>query len=268
MKKSLFWCYSQLKFQQTKILVAQTKKNEIIYITKEGNIKRKSNQKIINGQDNTEIKKRLDNGLLIGTNRTLEKLENSIIQFRISTLCNEDGQKQGLWYDIIKNYWEKAKILEIGKYINDKRIGFWRYQNQHQDIGGGFYDNQGLEIGLQLDLSSNYFEQLFIMEYYYQLVRVKLPIQGNITNKKLGKWKINFNNSITGGGQYNRIGQKNGNWIDLFDNFYTESQIIFKGNYLNGKKWAKWDIYFRDKSDTPIQLKYGCGIYEILERYF
>ncbi|CAD8086050.1 unnamed protein product [Paramecium primaurelia] len=64
-------------------------------------------------------------------------------------------------------------------------------------------------------------------------------------NKRQGYWKYYYENQEIGGGQYNQQGERNGKWIEASDGFGQFSQIVYIGEYKNGKKISIWDILYR-----------------------
>ncbi|CAD8203039.1 unnamed protein product [Paramecium octaurelia] len=166
---------------------------------------------------------------------------------------NNFGEKQGQWKDLITNYWSLAQVYEVGKYQKGLRQGKWMFLYKDQEIGCGVYNLQGEKNGKWLELSNAFCENSkvsYIGEYY--------------NGKKIGRWDIYFkyqgkNNKI-GGGEYDqaRKQRKIGQWIDISDGFFEDSQITFHGDYKNGKKFGKWDIMFTWNG----QNKIGGGLYD------
>ncbi|CAD8128417.1 unnamed protein product [Paramecium sonneborni] len=74
---------------------------------------------------------------------------------------------------------------------------------------------------------------------------------------------------ISGGGIYldiqgiscNISSIKIGNWVELSDSFQDLSQITYNGQYLNGLKIGRWDIFYRKNNNKPFQLL-GGGLYD------
>ncbi|CAK79895.1 unnamed protein product (macronuclear) [Paramecium tetraurelia] len=64
-----------------------------------------------------------------------------------------------------------------------------------------------------------------------------------------------------GGGSYNFQGQKGGKWFELSDNFWNKSQLMYYGEYFNGKKVGLWDILYKSKNDNNLFKIVGCGTY-------
>ncbi|CAK71723.1 unnamed protein product (macronuclear) [Paramecium tetraurelia] len=68
---------------------------------------------------------------------------------------NENGNKQGIWKEMIINFWDQAKVYEIGEYVNGIRQGAWIYVFENKkDVkilfsfsGGGIYKENGLKNG-------------------------------------------------------------------------------------------------------------------------
>ncbi|CAD8179779.1 unnamed protein product [Paramecium pentaurelia] len=166
---------------------------------------------------------------------------------------NLKGQKEGKWFDLCQNYWDKRNIIEQGCYESDKRSGDWSINWNNQRIGGGSYDKQGEgnKIGNWIELSEDYSENFQVM-YHGEYVN----------GKKIGRWDIYYQKDRIGGGLYDETGNglKLGNWVEIMDNFKLNSQVIFSGEYKNGKKVGRWD--FKYKKDNKPFFKIGGGSYD------
>ncbi|CAD8089124.1 unnamed protein product [Paramecium sonneborni] len=148
----------------------------------------------------------------------------------------DNGLKQGLWSEFIKNYSRKAQICENGYYLNDQKQGKWNYIYKNNIIGWGLYNQLAEKQGKWIELSdgfSNYSQVTYNGEYQ--------------NGKKAGRWDILFRDQRQyrfqqiGGGLYN-AGVKVGMWIELSDGFQIYSKVTFQGIYKNGNKVGKWDI--------------------------
>ncbi|CAD8194517.1 unnamed protein product [Paramecium pentaurelia] len=150
-------------------------------------------------------------------------------------LYDENGMKNGYWIDLFENYQDVCQIVYIGQYKNGLKYGKWITQanNQYnaQEIGGGCYDNDGQKQGKWIEIHEN-------CSGYYQIILVGEYKDGI----KQGRWRTQYKETdgyfykTIGGGQYNEIGLKNGNWIEL-DNKFTEDQIIVHScEYQLGKQ--------------------------------
>ncbi|CAD8119369.1 unnamed protein product [Paramecium primaurelia] len=100
----------------------------------------------------------------------------------------------------------------------------------------------------------------------YDISYNEIIYQGYYRNGlKNGFWEIkNRRDNIEyferiGGGFYDEQGRKNGEWIDLTDNFYQN--ITYCGIYQNGQRIGKWEINHRNGIDKP-NIIYGVGQYD------
>ncbi|CAD8095970.1 unnamed protein product [Paramecium primaurelia] len=152
----------------------------------------------------------------------------------------DNGLKQGLWVQPIKNYWSQAQVYEIGEYYNDQKRGKWIYIYNDCLIGGGLYNQQAQKKGKWVDLSEEFndFSQVTYSGEYKK-------------DQKVGRWDILYRNQTTqelkliGGGLYYQgfMGIKQGRWIEQSEGFSEYSQVTYNGIYKNSKKFSKWDTY-------------------------
>ncbi|CAD8129068.1 unnamed protein product [Paramecium sonneborni] len=177
----------------------------------------------------------------------------------VAGLYSIEGKKQGLWKDIIKNFWSQAQAFEIGEYTNDQRKGIWKQIYMDKELGSGEYNNQGEKYGKWIELSEGFNQHSQVL------------YNGEYKNgKKVGRWEIFYKGKYEkkftkiGGGSYdeggsNKIGFwmkklfigggsqdegsiKIGRWVELSEEFYDDSQVTNNGEYKNGKKVGMWDI--------------------------
>ncbi|CAD8128705.1 unnamed protein product [Paramecium sonneborni] len=114
-----------------------------------------------------------------------------------------------------------------------KDYGFWNGEAQIE-VGGYFED--GVKIGLWSEIAQNYW--------------CKSQVQKKgvyINNHQRGYWKYSCNNNMIGGGQCNEQGIKVGKWVELSENFKEDSQVVYKGEYKNGKKLGIWETFQKCK---------------------
>ncbi|CAD8058032.1 unnamed protein product [Paramecium primaurelia] len=170
---------------------------------------------------------------------------------------SNNGEKQGYWIELAKNYQKQAQVLEKGEYVSGQRNGVWKFLFQYNEIGGGVYKN-GIKNGEWQELSDSFNK--------YNQVTYK----GQYKNgKKVGRWDIQYRPDVDkpfitiGGGQYDEAGDglKLGNWVEISDNFWNSSQVTYKGQYKNGKKVGRWDIQYRPDVDKPF-ITIGGGQYD------
>ncbi|CAD8058010.1 unnamed protein product [Paramecium primaurelia] len=184
--------------------------------------------------------------------------------------CN--GMKIGNWIDLDKGFYNGKQVTHQGEYKTGKKIGGWdiwyRDHNTGRDkqIGGGSYDQSGFEtkIGKWIDLDKR---------FYYD---GQITYNGEYKDgKKVGRWDIYFFNKqmqkilqkkkicVSGGGLYDERGfeTKIGKWIDLDESFSLANELTYKGEYQNGKKFGRWDIWFKDCQNERNYL-IGGGSYD------
>ncbi|CAD8058043.1 unnamed protein product [Paramecium primaurelia] len=241
------YIYNPPRKIRTKYLISQTNEKEIMYTLDGCSLKIDriiGPSKELDLMNNLEQIKHLQWIGQYGQNNV--KIGKWIIRWNGETLkdvggqYSNDGKKQGRWKELFSNYWNKAQVYEEGDYVDDQRQGTWKYVQEDRQIGGGQYNQLGEKDGKWIQSSSGYwdFSQVIDCGFYKN-------------GKKIGKWDILYRKKgkeqfqYRGGGQYDEQGSKKiGKWIELSDGFYDLSQISYKGEYYNGKKVGKWQIFF------------------------
>ncbi|CAD8156417.1 unnamed protein product [Paramecium pentaurelia] len=175
---------------------------------------------------------------------------------------DEEGDKNGKWIDINDFFSENSQVIITGEYKNGKKIGRWdilyrdNVYQQFKQIGGGSYDEacDGIKIGIWNEISDWFWANSQVI------------ITGEYKNgKKIGRWDIFYRMNVyqqfkqIGGGSYDEAGNKNEKWIDISDGFLVFKQVTYNGEYKNGKKVGKWDIWFKDCKENN---KIGGGSYD------
>ncbi|CAD8211455.1 unnamed protein product [Paramecium pentaurelia] len=165
---------------------------------------------------------------------------------------SEDGKKQGLWKEIIKNFCNHAKVFEVGEYMNGFRKAIWSYLYNDKEIGGGSYDieGNGIKIGRWIQLSDDFFQQS------------QVTYNGEFQNgKKIGRWDILFK------GLYQKKFQQILAEVDLMKkerivlrledglNYRMDLKIILKQFQMENIKMAK------KNQDEKEFKQFGCGSY-------
>ncbi|CAK61445.1 unnamed protein product (macronuclear) [Paramecium tetraurelia] len=121
---------------------------------------------------------------------------------------NLEYKKQGVWYPT----WKGLKIDAGGSYLNGLKQGNWK------------------------ELGQNYWEKAEVFQ------------QGNYqNNQKKGVWQIIRKNKQTHESTYSDHGVKIGRGFDLHDNYHEGNQVIFNGEYKQGKKIGKWNTLLKEK---------------------
>ncbi|CAD8159241.1 unnamed protein product [Paramecium pentaurelia] len=174
------------------------------------------------------------------------------------------SNKIGKWKEYSDGFNLYSQITYDGEYKKGKKVGKWdilyyKQGSQTQElIGGGMYSYQGLRNGMWIELNDGF-------QDYSQVTHNGGYKNGN----KVGRWDIFFKENRTetqqliGGGFYNEQGQRNGEWRELNDGFENNSQVIFNGEYKNGYKIGRWDIFFKEEEKKTYELIGGGLYYEV-----
>ncbi|CAD8116430.1 unnamed protein product [Paramecium primaurelia] len=184
--------------------------------------------------------------------------KNFIEQHKNFQLCgsanyDDDGT------EIFKND-EASKILQVGEFKHGKKVGRWdifywdQKKAKFEQIGGGLYDEQGSgnKIGNWIEYKTGYKNNS------------QITFNGEYNNgKKVGLWKTykkrkNFKIQ-------NQIFQLCGcsNYDENGIELYTSDKnlnIFYLGDFMNGKKIGRWDIYNRWNKKQDF-YKIGGGSY-------
>ncbi|CAD8129443.1 unnamed protein product [Paramecium sonneborni] len=179
---------------------------------------------------------------------------------------NEQGQRIGKWTELSDGFWDQLQITYKGEYRNDKKVGNWDiYYNKTfhgHDVmmmlklqnfcGGGLYDDQYQEGG---DLKIWMWIELNDWFWYLSLV----IYHGQYKNgKKVGRWDIiwkkyyedytnelmyRYNQQIQDENQEEAKSVRIGEWIELTDSFWRDSQVIYKVNIKMAKNLIDGILY-------------------------
>ncbi|CAD8182680.1 unnamed protein product [Paramecium pentaurelia] len=162
------------------------------------------------------------------------------------------GMKQGQWKELFKNYYDKAQIYEVGEYINNLRTGIWSVIYENKLIGGGLYNEQGQKSGQWIDLCD-----------YFQFY---LPQSQWMQKQRQSVFRINLNDKQKK--QFLGVKRYMTKKVERMENglsyviILEETQIIYCGEYKNGRKYGIWDILHQRYSNRPFQL-IGFGTYNV-----
>ncbi|CAD8151586.1 unnamed protein product [Paramecium pentaurelia] len=288
--------WSGTRFIRTKLLINLKNNNEIQYIH-DGSIIRRYDQ-VKDASIRPEILTNLEQIYYLqwkGEFGNNKKIGRWIATWMGNTLngvggqYTNDGKKHGKWKELVQNYQKEAQVYEEGEHDNGLRIGDWKYNYKDEIINGGIYNYKGEKDGQWTELSKKFWDKSQIIyngEYK--------------DGKKVGRWVIKYEGVEIGGGQYqdyhpqnNLFGEydyqsilqqnsqvqqlpssanikvddiansnKFGKWIELSNGFYSNSQVSCEGQYRNGKKNGRLDIWWKKNYDDKIKVQIGGGSYD------
>ncbi|CAD8055908.1 unnamed protein product [Paramecium primaurelia] len=172
----------------------------------------------------------------------------------------EGGIKFGIWIEVQDGFKWDSQVTYYGKYINGRKVGRWdiwyKENKQNLKIGGGCYEEGSNEIKL-----GNW-----VLLYDGFFSKFQVTYHGEYKDgQKVGRWDIFWNykgyNTQIGGGSYDDQGDqlKFGSWVELWDRFDCQTQVTYIGEYNNGNKVRKWDIWQKVNEEN---VKIGGGAYD------
>ncbi|CAD8121209.1 unnamed protein product [Paramecium sonneborni] len=266
------WNFRMARWVKKKIQIKLSEKNEIEFIMSESILQKtdisdifEMPQLLTNMEQIKYLKwlgKYGDDRRKIGQWRATWQRE---ILLNVGGFYDVDGQKQGLWKELIQNFWSEAQVFQIGEYWQSKKIGIWRYIYKDNIIGGGRYNEKGLKNGKWIDLSHRFWNQnqlMYVGEY--------------INDLKVGQWEIWYkkyqgNKKLIqiGGGSYIIIkgvngiasSQKIGIWVEFGNSFFNQNPVTYYGQYRYGRKVGQWDIWLKSLNIYCRDEKIGGGQY-------
>ncbi|CAD8106489.1 unnamed protein product [Paramecium sonneborni] len=193
-------------------------------------------------------------GQKIGLWQIIKNGNNEEFELIGGGLYNEQGQKNGKWEDLGQDFNQCDKVFYEGEYLNGIKIGRWNIKYREikgdEQIAGGYYNDKGQKEGQWQDLFTNFQKdsKVFFKGGYNQ------------NGERVGRWEIIFKDQKIGGGIFDRQGFKVGHWVELSDRFQDKSQIIYHGEYIQGKRFGRWDISFKKEwQEKPEWI--GGGIF-------
>ncbi|CAD8122851.1 unnamed protein product [Paramecium sonneborni] len=178
---------------------------------------------------------------------------------------NAKGQRNGKWIVLSDKFWDCDQITYHGEYKNGNKIGRWDIYLEKKIIGGGqYYQNQRNKNGIKIGrwIVPNDWQSQIIYDGIYE------------GGTKVGRWDIWYQKNyedkqLVGGGQYDEKQQdgqftesiKIGKWTELFEGFCKSNFVTYIGEYRNGKKVGRWDIFYIDSWTKNINI-IGGGLYD------
>ncbi|CAD8089899.1 unnamed protein product [Paramecium sonneborni] len=181
-----------------------------------------------------------------------------------------EEQKVGRWIEQHENFTNfidsnqyNCQLLQRGNYQYGKKIGRWDILfskdpislQKFEIIGGGIYDENAQQQGIWFELSENFgkYSQIRSLGEYWN-------------GKKYGRWNTQFRDYQATDfikmvdGEYDNEGNQKGKWIELFENYRNDIQIIYTGEYKNGIKYGLWDMKKRNYFNKQF-IYFAGGVY-------
>ncbi|CAD8211282.1 unnamed protein product [Paramecium octaurelia] len=191
-----------------------------------------------------------------------------------------DEQRSGLkiqnWIELVEGFQWKKQVTYRGQFENGRKIGRWDiyYKSQQmQQLGEDHLMKEVITSKMGFGLS--WIQDLMMQNKQLIeaiLTMVQKLVNGIFVTKIIACNMLNINKYvISGGGSYDEGGEsiKIGYWTELDKGFCDAKQVIHRGEFQNGRKIGKWDIFYKDQQMQQFyisgRLKYlfsGGGYYD------
>ena len=162
-----------------------------------------------------------------------------------SGIVDMDGDKQGNW----KYYFESGKIRAKGKFKKNRRDGKWifYYENNTKEQIGEYINGRYNKIWRwyykdgSLAREENYYRgkengDFIEFDEFGNEIVIGFYIEGN----KEGEWKYNV-------GDHTEIGKYQNNLKEgIWNYYYLNGKLYFKGNYIQGYADGKHKYYYKN----------------------
>ena len=168
---------------------------------------------------------------------------------------NKRGLKDGIW----KSFYKNGKVVLEGRYINNKRNGFFR----EYSINGKLLNTYKYDDG-ELVEDIEEFKDIKVKKTYYSNAQVKsdLTLVNGIPNGisrnynetgEIVSSKIFKNGKLLGDGIVDKKGKKQGEWIEYYISHFINPNDSIRvkrasGSYVNGFKNGDWKYYYENGS--------------------
>jgi uncharacterized protein len=205
-------------------------------------------------------------------------------------IIDEKGLKQGEFIE----YFENGSMMALGKYINSKPVGPWKYYYPDGSIEQeGGYDNKGNNIGEWIWYyangailkKENYENGLQEGDYEEYDINGKIIVKGQyFDGAETGNWFWEIGDTREEGQFVD--GQESGNWVvtdintqkKIFEGKYIDGepngkhvyywetgQKRLEGHYIMGKKEGEW-FYYDTDGIVIVKITYKNGIEKKYDR--
>ena len=161
------------------------------------------------------------------------------------------GRKQGMW----KSFHNNKRVHLEGRYLNNKREGFFREYSADSKLVNTFKYKSG-----ELVEDVEEFRDIKIKKKYFPnaQVRSEITLVNGIANGVAREYnedgsvkdsKIYTNGKVIGAGIVDKKGKKQGEWTEYYASKFTDDTTRLKkarGTYKNGIRDGKWKFFYEN----------------------
>jgi uncharacterized protein len=155
-----------------------------------------------------------------------------------------NGMKQGVW----KEFWPTGKIKIEGRYLNDKKDGYFKEYNEFGNLVNATKWKDGVQVInppelAKLELQTAYHPNGKPSEIgtYKDGIPEGVFRQFDTTGTIIGA-EVYKEGVLVGKGLYDVKGVQQGHWIE----YYETGEIKGEGDYKDGVKVGDWKFYYND----------------------
>jgi uncharacterized protein len=155
-----------------------------------------------------------------------------------------NGQKQGSW----KEFWPNGKIKTDGRYLNDKKDGYFKEYNEFGNLTNVTKWKDGVLVKNPPELAK---------------IETQITYHNNGRPKQIGNYKDGVPEGVfrefdttgvivaaevwkdgvlVGKGLYDDKGVQQGHWLE----YYETGELKGEGDYKDGAKVGQWKFYYAD----------------------
>ncbi|CAD8129603.1 unnamed protein product [Paramecium sonneborni] len=150
---------------------------------------------------------------------------------------------------------QRSQIIQLTQGYQSQS-GIWQLRKidiivQHNKMNELIYlqDGEILKKELLTDYSEEVNNNIEMIKYAFW------NGQMNNQNHKFGRWNAFWKGKRTIiGGYYDQNNLKKGKWAEFFNKYWDRCQVIFIGEYYNGKKYGLWETLYRYQSREQYQI--------------
>ncbi|CAD8128878.1 unnamed protein product [Paramecium sonneborni] len=201
---------------------------------------------------------------LEGTNFEEWMKKKSFLSFQLQNIG-------GLFDRIVQNLYKACHLTEnlelnfTQQLIEETIIPLQGLQKFDYQLKQTMFELKTLQNGDQiyqkdgeiLRIEKNYmrYKNYEIIYNIEQQKHLKFKGQYGVKGNKIKLWKYFWKGKHVGGGFYNIMGEKEGNWVDLCENYWDKKNILEIGCYSKGKRIGGWTLNYNN-------LQIGGGSYD------